>query len=128
MRENEPVADTPDFSLLLDEIKLWLSSPLNNRWFSDGKISVYVRKSSRKYERAREAPLVAVIDLANIVVEAELQGQGLFKAFIEQFERSVDRPIYVENVLNSRFQRFWIARGYQPDAYHEFCYWGPPVR
>lgn len=128
MRENEPVADTPDFSLLMHEIKLWLqhSGPFKNRWFSDGKISVYLRRSERKFNP--EMQRVPVVDLANVTVEQELRSRGVFKSFIEAFERSVDRPIFVENVLNSRFQRFWIARGYQPDAYHEFCYWGPPVR
>lgn len=109
-------------SALVAEIVRWLNAEdSRNHWFTDGEVTVYVRKAKRRPGIGE--PFVDCLDLANVVVEH--QGQGNFTHFILELERTCPRPIFVENVLNTRFRGFWERRGYYQDPYKEDCFWSP---
>ena len=77
-----------------------------------GTIDLYVRHSSMHIEGVQEK---SVFQLASI--DARTPGTGAFSSLLPQLENSAKQAgiewIFVENVLNKRFRKFWEAQGYQ---------------
>lgn len=93
----------------------FLDSPKKSAWVRVGFIDLYVRKSSRNlFLRGK---LVKVFDLANVLVDSEKQGCGVFTAALGEIERliqsrNVFEGIYVESVQTQRLCDFFLKRGY----------------
>jgi hypothetical protein len=52
-------------------------------------------------------------------VDRDHRGQGIFTEFLERVEFVVlgdDRPVFIENVMERRFQEFFLRRGYEPST------------
>jgi hypothetical protein len=84
------------------------------KWFENDDLKVYVRKTTRP-------GLGKTLEIGNVQVAEEKQGQGIFKDFLASFEVLADelnRVVYIENVLLQKnknpkwFQEFFIKRGY----------------
>ena len=97
-----------DWTIQLTE---WHTShkQFNRGWISPKGLAVYVRYT-RHYING---VVVDTIDLANI--NATQQGKGVFTAFlkkVEEIAKCQSRVVYIENVLERRFQEFFERRGY----------------
>ncbi len=79
-----------------------------NAWLYDDLMNLYVRKSRRHVDgEAYDA-----LDIASIVVYKK--GQGTFTAFLTEIEQACPYPvIYIENVLEMRFRKFLLGKGYK---------------
>lgn len=77
------------------------------RWIGDAALSVYVRKGMHLDDK-RE--LKSTLDIANVV--AVPQSTGAFTSFLKQAETISPLPIFIENVTEERFGRFFETRGY----------------
>lgn len=96
---------------MYESIQEFLGSGVRNAWVELDKMRVYVRKGSMRYINKKA---VTTFDVATVEVDAAHRGQGVFTRFLESLEESLDSPIYVENVLEKRFQDFFRKRkGYK---------------
>ncbi len=90
----------------------FIDSPkIRNIWIRERDIDVYVRRSNRLIE----GNLILCLDIASVEVNENRQGQGIFKAFLYQFEKEaakMRRAVYVENILEPRLLDFLIRKGY----------------
>lgn len=73
-------------------------------------MSVYVRKSLR---RGLTGPFIPCFDIANIEVDPEFRGMGIFTKWLDILEEHLEMPIYIECVLEERLIPFLGVRGYQ---------------
>ena len=76
-----------------------------------GTIDLYVRHGSTYIDGVMES---SVFQLANIA--ARTPGTGAFTSLLPQLEVAAKQAgvdlIFVENVLNKRFRKFWETQGY----------------
>jgi hypothetical protein len=90
----------------------------SSQYFVDGPLRTYMRFTRRHYEgKPRE-----VLVMANVSVDEEFRGRGLFKAFILNCERLANlhkKGFMVENVNNLMLQFSLVNHGYvkQGDDY-----------
>jgi hypothetical protein len=81
-----------------------------NAWLRSGPFQLYVRRGVHLLDKMRDT-----LDLANMEIEEAYRGLGTFTQFIDSLEE-IQLPnvevIFVENVLQPRFQAFWARRGY----------------
>ena len=106
---------------MYESIQEFLGSGQRNAWVHLEKMRVYVRARSTRYINKK---IVSTFDVATVEVEAPYRGQGVFTRFLEKIEADLDLPIYVENVLDPRFQNFFRKRkGYKelPSQFLEDC-------
>ena len=87
--------------------EFWNNDSANRMWLQSPKMQVYVRKSNRLYPN-----MTRTLDIASIEVEGEHRGQGIFTAFLSEAEQ-MGVPIYIENVLQPDFRKFFENRGYK---------------
>lgn len=86
----------------------FLAGKANNAWIDVGHVHVYVRRGLHMIE----AEATDTFDVANVEVQEDLRGRGMFTTFIVNLEvllrselllsRSNIQVLYVENVLNHR--------------------------
>lgn len=77
-----------------------------NRWFETNEIKIYVRNG----HHVVDTKIVDTFDIAT--VEATELGQKVFTHLLEYIESRIPKTLYVENVLEERFQQFFERRGY----------------
>lgn len=80
-------------------------------YISNDKMTVYVRITSH-YIRGE---LPKTIDIANVSVDEEHQGKGVFKDFLKGVEgmaKKYDRAVYVESVLSDILEVKLTTYGY----------------
>ncbi len=90
-----------------------LDGKLRNSHVMWGPIQLYIRRSRRFFGGSR----VEAADVATIEVPEELQGLGLGTKFFDFWEKEArERGLYVfvESILNPRFQKWLLRRGYTP--------------
>jgi hypothetical protein len=110
------------------DLKQFLSSKLVNVWISEPNINVYVRKSTRLINNE----LRLCLDIGSVEVDLQKRNTGIFSSFLQKFEataKGLNRTVYVECVLHSRFENFLLKKGYSylrrsvdniaPDMYKE---------
>jgi hypothetical protein len=88
----------------------FLSSNKRNAWIEEPGLEIYVRRTIR-FLGSRK---VEILDIAN--VSAEKPGQGYFTEFLSHAEvitNSLGISIYIENIMDERFEHFFIKRGYK---------------
>jgi hypothetical protein len=76
----------------------------NRSWINEEHICVYVRRSKRFID----GQLKDCLDLANVSVDEEERGKGIFSKFLIHFEKeavNLNRTVYLENVLEKRLQK-----------------------
>ena len=78
-------------------------------WIDSPELKVYLRRAKRFINGNKEITL----EIANVSVYN--RGQKTFTQFLEMVERMSPWTIYVENVLEERFQLFFQKRNYQRD-------------
>lgn len=85
-------------------------------WLELEGLQVYVRYG-RCVQRMWNKALVRTLELANIEVRRDLRGRGVFTQWLEtEAEPAADQlgiHLFVESVLEPRFQAFWERRGYR---------------
>jgi GNAT superfamily N-acetyltransferase len=82
-----------------------------NIWIREHSINVYVRKSVRLIG----TETYPMLDIGSVEVEEEERGKGIFTAFLSRFEKEakkLGRGVYIESILNPRFQKFLLTKGY----------------
>lgn len=85
-----------------------------NTWLSGRYSSLYIRVGSARYLSDAENVITRVFDLANISINP--QGRGIFTHLIGYLETRLAReelPLYIENVLEPRLDKFFLNRGYK---------------
>lgn len=88
------------------------TNPVTNEWLKFNGMQVYVRLSSRYINKESDLR-ERVLDLASIDVRQ--RGKGKFTAFLKRAEAEAFRrglSVFVENVFEERFQRFFEKQGY----------------
>ena len=81
----------------------------HNEWLNGDDMSVYVRRSVPRI--LNDGEKYVTLDIASINVYQ--QSQGHFTAFLAEAEKLNPWPaIYVENVLQPRFEKFFKKKGY----------------
>jgi N-acetylglutamate synthase-like GNAT family acetyltransferase len=96
--------------VMIEQLQPLLSRELRSLWVVEGSLKIYFRAG---YARRLGDHTARVLDLASIEVSEGSRGQGLFTAALEEIEAA--RPLeglLIENVLDKRFQEFFIKRGY----------------
>lgn len=81
---------------------------LRNAWLREPRLSVYVRRGIHMIEHEGYRTL----DIASIEVDDGFRGQGIFTDFLGRAE-AVGVPVFIENVMDLRFQEFFRNRGYK---------------
>lgn len=86
----------------------FLENPyLRNAWLREPFMDVYVRRGAHCLGDKHSD----TFDIANVSVDDLKRGTGVFTAFLERVEE-LGLPVFVENVLDDRFQMFFLKRGY----------------
>lgn len=102
----------------------FLSSPDTRTWVKVPHGKVYLRKG-RRYINGRFRP---TFEIATIEFREESRGQGGWKTFIRQVQEHDLRDfdvIFVENVLNPRFEEWfkkhrWTRFSEEPPCYYKY--------
>ena len=87
---------------------------LRNVWICERNVSVYVRKSIRMLDRTTTA--TPCLDIGSVEVHENRRGQGVFKAFLDRFEKEakkLNRAVFVESIVEARLVKFLTSRGYK---------------
>jgi N-acetylglutamate synthase and related acetyltransferases len=105
--------------------KEFIASARNNAWLYYDDIEIYVRKSHRCFKRDI---IARTFDVANIKVNEQMQGQGIFTHWLTVIEDAARKAgfecVYVESLLNPRLADFLARRGYtqkggiEPPSYY----------
>ena len=97
--------------ITLDKFLAQQVNGLNKRaWIDyDDKMSVYLRYPGRHLIGNE---IVECFDIATVETLEEFRGQGVFTRFLDEVEFARPR-IYIENVMEKRFQTFFENRGYE---------------
>jgi GNAT superfamily N-acetyltransferase len=110
------------------KIGLFLEGPDRNQWLYFRNMSVYLCKSNRMLG----GQVRCVIDIANVTVSEDHQGQGVFKKFLlaltEEANIRMFNGLYVENVLTTHFSQYFERQGWscttpQIDPLNPPCYY-----
>lgn len=89
------------------DAKLALGRP-SNEWVYGDYTSLYVRRTRRWINGGT----VDTLDIANISVDEEFHGMGVFSSLMKYLE-SRDYNIYVESVLNDRLGSHLMNSGFE---------------
>lgn len=87
---------------------------IRNIWIVEKHISVYVRRGVHYINEE----LKKCFDIANIEVDEDYQGKGIFTKFlgrVEQAAKERNLVVYIENILEPRLVGFFERRGYARD-------------
>jgi len=106
------------------QLKEFMSSCENRKWLNVGFGKIYVRKSKRIFENEMHS----AFDVATIEVKEGRRGKGLFTNWLNTVEKFCDElnlPVYIENVHEERFRKFFEKQGYLP-SHTWACYYKPP--
>lgn len=107
MTKNTLLANIEDMVHYVDKGR----SPNARAWLSDANIDVYIRVGKHVLDGA----LTSTIDIGNLAVNKHRRGAGHFTAFLGHLEtlcNTKKRVLYMENVMDPRFQAFFEKRGY----------------
>jgi hypothetical protein len=88
-----------------------VSPKIRSTWIYERDIQVYVRRSNRHID----GNLVSCLDIASVEVNEDRRGQGMFKAFLNRFEKAaalMNREVFVESILEPRLLQFLLKRNY----------------
>lgn len=98
----------------------FIRSNYKTQWIYEGPLKAYVRKSTRYVD----GKYVKFFDVANVEVELESQGRGIFTSFLENLITSTDFNIYVESIQNPKVVHICrklgftiIAKDFEVNAY-----------
>lgn len=91
----------------------FLNGRARNAWIpGPGSLRCYVRRSNRF---AEGGDFLGCLDIASVEANDEDRGKGLFREFFKESLESAARAgipmLYVENVMNERFQGFFKKQG-----------------
>lgn len=87
----------------------FMESPRVNEWLALENMNVYVRKGKHPHN----GDILNTLDIANIAVHPDMQGEGVFTRFLEEAE-TFGLPVLIENVLTEQFANFFRKRdGYE---------------
>lgn len=107
----------------MTELDTFISGKSRNAWVNTEKFNVYLRKGWRILGNERfEALDIATVSIINL----SERGQGHFtKLLAEIVEKCPFDFIYVENVQEERFAKFFERNGWTRDARLEsdYCYY-----
>jgi len=97
---------------ITNEIRDFLQSGKRNCWIESGDLSVFVRRGFHLIDHE----IKNCFDIANINVDAEKRGQGIFTKWLSIAEAEAAQSglaiIYIENLLNERLQHSLCGLGY----------------
>ena len=82
-----------------------------NMWIREHSINVYLRKSVRLIG----TETYSMLDIGSVEVDDNGRGKGIFTAFLKRFEqesKKLKRGVYIESILNPRFQKYLLKKGY----------------
>ena len=112
----------------MNNLKAFLQGTRFGRaWLNFDFGQIYVRNAFR---RSPDAKFVRTLDIANIDVDPIHQGQGKFTQWLVEVEKIATEhnlPLFIENVGHSRFQNFFLKRGYVLHTHtQDSCFWKNP--
>lgn len=101
---------------IVEKIEEMINSPsrIKNAYVSEGHISIYVRITKRYVNGS----YCDTIDIANVVVNEDFHGRGIFKKnlrAVEHLAKKYDRIVYVESVLSELLVDKLPTYGYTSD-------------
>lgn len=93
------------YDLTYQILRFWFRED-RNAWVANEAGMIYVRRAKRPNLTDED-----VLDLATISIAEEYQGQGILTSVLDKLEMQTF-PIFIENVMDERLQRFFLKRGY----------------
>ena len=97
---------------VLHEMVKFLSSSKRAAWIYGDYMHIFVRKSKR-FIRHETTILENCFDLANINVEEEHQGKGIFSDVLVQFVHEFPHlNIYIESIINPSIEHICRKHGF----------------
>lgn len=104
---------------MLEEIFNFIDSAISSnrrfnsrQWCENDQIKMYIRYTPQRYINGLH---ISTIDIASISVNPDMQGQGILTHYLSEIENKYPQiPIFVESILNKKFKKWLIKRGYQP--------------
>lgn len=85
----------------LEHLKHFVKSKKRNEWLYGDVMHIYVRMSHRFISDGDNSKFEECLDLANIQVDDEHQGKGVFTSFLKRvIEMYPDKNLYVESIQN----------------------------
>ena len=107
----------------MEQIREMLKAPRTRGHVALGGVHLYLR-ATRRFEPNSNS-FHDTLDLASVDVEE--RGRGAFSRFLVQLLKELRRSLYVENVMEDRFQAYWERLGAVPDRRHDPpSYWLHP--
>lgn len=86
-----------DYSVIFDQLLLFLGGKRTNQYIRDDAMSIYIRKSRRLID----GEMIQFLDLANIQIEDDYQNKGIYSNLMKKIvEKYPDYNIFIENILN----------------------------
>ena len=110
------------------QLKEFMDSCENRKWLNVGFGKIYVRKSQRIFSIGRNWEMCPAFDVATIEVMNSKRGKGRFTSWLSTVEKFCDElnlPVYIENVGEERFRKFFEKQGYL-SSHTWACYYKPP--
>jgi hypothetical protein len=95
-------------------VQKFLDSGMRNSWLSLPHMQVYVRRGHHLIDRRPKS----VFDIANVTVAEGMRGRGVFTEFLNDLFVILPgqvEGIFVESILNERFFKYLIKRGFGKD-------------
>ena len=109
---------------LIKKLEKFIYSKYKNEWIEADGVHIFVRKAQRFLpfpDRLENDRYYYSFDLANIVIEEKLRGQGRFKKLLAEIEQLARKHgfdcLYVESVLNNRLASFLTRSGWTQHPY-----------
>ena len=111
-----------DYTKIINEILNFLNSKEKTLYVTDEVIKIYLRKSTRYYQKRA---IVNCLDIANISIPEVIWNNGIGTRFFEVlFDKFSEYNIYIENVLNPALihilEKFNLEKHYVCDE--DVCY------
>ena len=82
------------------EIIKFVGKRRGNEWFFLSPINIYLRTKP------------FVVEIANVVVDEESRGKGVFTEFLNSLLCVTTKSILVENVFNERLGKYLVRHGF----------------
>lgn len=84
-----------------------------NEWLYYEHMEAYIRIGSKMLPLAKWRQ-VSCVQLANLTTPPHFQGKDTFTRMLAEIMDMTDRPIYVEQLLNTNFKEALLRRGFVP--------------
>ena len=105
---------------LVSQILQFWEAGKKNQWVTNDVGAIYVRRAWRPQIQKED-----MLDIASVEIDSSYRGYGVFTRILGRLEKK-GIPLFIENVLDSRFRDFFRKRNYQEYTNnYDVCFFRP---